>query len=294
MWNETVCKRCSHSHAPPCCASPFITASYREENIAWARQHSQTQLWMMVQSLSAAQNAFLSSPSEESAIVAVIAADVKRVGYVGVNLDVEGLPASESGTYTAFVAQVAAAVHAEGAKVSVDVPAPFEYGPGDPSVGAYDYQALGQIADQICVMAYSVHWPGTKPGPIAPLAWEKSVLAFGSAWVPGSKLVLGLPAYGYIWNDTSLGATAYWVSGMLNEAGQHGALVSADPASGENTFSYEDPGVSYTGWFVGGRGLAERVSLVQQAGWTGVIAWRLDYGVRDWWTPWQAAFVQYH
>ncbi len=264
-----------------------------EQNIAWARQHPQAQLWMMVQSMSSAQNAFLSSPSEESAIVAGIAADVKRVGYVGVNLDVEGLPASEGSSYTAFVAQVAAALHAEGAKVSVDVPAPFEYGPGQPNVGAYDYQALGQVADQIDVMAYSVHWPGTAPGPIAPLAWEKSVIAFGSQWVPPAKLVLGLPAYGYIWNDSTLGATAYWVSGMLNEAGAHGATMLADPSAGENTFTYQHSGGTYTGWFVGGQGLAARLSLVRDAAWAGVIAWRLDYGVRDWWTPWQQAFAAY-
>jgi len=263
------------------------------QNLAWARGNPQAQLWMMVQSLSASQNAFLSSPAEEAAIAAGIAADVRRVGYVGVNLDVEELPAAQGPAYTAFVAQVATLVHAEGAKVSVDVPAPFEYGPGDSTVGAYDYQALGRVADQVVVMAYSVHWPGTKPGPVAPLAWEHSVIAFGSQWVPPAKLVLGLPAYGYLWNDTTLGATAYWVSGMLNEAGKHGAPVMPDPTSGEDTFSYPGPGATYTGWFVGGRGLAARVAMAQQAGWAGVVGWRLDYGVRDWWGPWNAAFAEY-
>ena len=107
------------------------------------------------------------------------------------------------------------------------------------------------------------------------------------------KLLLGLPAYGYIWNDSTLGATAYWISGMQNEAAQHGAVVLADPTSGEDTFSYPGGTGQHTGWYVGGRGLTARIALAHQAGWGGVVAWRLDYGLGNWWPAWAAAYASY-
>lgn len=263
------------------------------QNLAWARAHPGTELWMMVQALTPEQDAFLGSPAQEAAIASGIAADVRRVGYAGVNLDVEEVPPSQGAAYSAFVAQVATLVHAEGARLSVDVPAPFSSAPGDPMVGAFDYRALGAAADQVVVMAYSYHWPGTRPGPVAPLSWEQYVLSFAAQWVPPSKLLLGLPAYGYIWNDSTLEATAYWISGMQNEAAQHGAVVLADPTSGEDTFSYPGGTGQHTGWYVGGRGLTARIALAHQAGWGGVVAWRLDYGLGNWWPAWAAAYASY-
>ena len=54
------------------------------------------------------------------------------------------------------------ALHARGYLVTVDVPMNDE---------AYDYEAIGRIADAVVLMAYDQHWATSAPGPIAARAW---------------------------------------------------------------------------------------------------------------------------
>ena len=263
------------------------------QTLEWAARHRGTQVWMMVQSMSPAQNAFLGNPQQEAAIIQSAVAAVRRAGYAGVNFDIEVPPASEQVAFTDFITQAAAALHAVGAKISVDVTVPIKLNPSSPVVGPYNYAALGAVCDQVILMTYSYHWPGSWPGPVAPLAWDQAALAFATHYMPASKVILGLPAYGYIWNQTTLSAGAYWVSGMFNQAGANGANVVYNPTAGEDTFQYSSPAGPQVGWFVGGRGLAARVRLAHHMNAGGVIAWRLDYGVHAWWAPWQELFATY-
>ena len=262
-------------------------------NLAWAAKHPDVEMWMMVQAMSAEQYAFLDSPTQEQSIISAVVTAVQRAGYAGVDFDIEVPLPAERAHFTAFIGQAAAALHAVGAKISVDVTVPIAPDPSTPDVGPYDYAALGAECDRVNLMTYSYHWPGGWPGPVAPLAWDQAALQFATRYIAPSKVMLGLPAYGYIWNQASLGATAYWVDGMHNEAAAHGAPITYDATSGENTFTYNADG-PHVGWFVDGQGLQERVALAHQMGIAGVIAWRLDYGVGSWWPQWTQLFAEFH
>ena len=262
------------------------------QNLAWAAQHPGTQMWMMVQAMGPSEYAFLNHPSQEQAIIASVVTAVRRAGYAGADFDIEVPPAADRTALTGFITQAAAALHAVGAKISVDVTMPIQPNPGSPDVGPYDYAALGAVCDRVNLMTYSYHWPGGWPGPVAPLPWDQAAIRFATRYIPPSKVVLGVPAYGYIWNQQTLGATAYWVSGMWNEANAHAASVSYQAAVGENTFAFND-GSPQVGWFVGGVGLRQRVQLAHQMGIKGIIAWRLDYGVHTWWPYWTQLFAEY-
>jgi hypothetical protein len=110
--------------------------------------------------------------------------------YDSVNLDFEGLGWNDTpeelsqvrADFTAFVTELAAALHEQGKELSLSLhPLNSDY-PG------YDYQALGLQADQIIIMAYDY---GTKPEPVDRV--EEAVrLACGS--VSPEKLVLGISA----------------------------------------------------------------------------------------------------
>ncbi|HWQ73730.1 MAG TPA: stalk domain-containing protein [Syntrophomonas sp.] len=110
--------------------------------------------------------------------------------YDSVNLDFEGLGWNDTpeelsqvrSDFTAFVTELAAALHEQSKELSLSLhPLNSDY-PG------YDYQALGLQADQIIIMAYDY---GTKPEPVDRVE-EAVQLAIGS--VSPEKLVLGISA----------------------------------------------------------------------------------------------------
>lgn len=69
-------------------------------------------------------------------------------GYAGVALDYEGLAPEQREPFTAFVTALADALHAQGLRLEVLVPAPSRTDSGwDP--GGYDWAALGRAADAL-------------------------------------------------------------------------------------------------------------------------------------------------
>lgn len=246
---------------------------------AWAAQNPQTQIWVMIQANSLS---FLAHPSQQAGLIQQVVAMVQRAGYAGVNFDVEGLSDANGPAYTTFITDAAAALHAIGVKISVAVPAltsPWR---------AYNYAALGQVCDQVVMMAYDYHYPGHAPGPIAPISWDQATIAYAKTQMPAQKIMLGLPQYGYIWNTQTDGALGYWESGMYNEAAANGATVTrVGGGTDEATFTYTVGGTPFVGWFVDGQGVADRLALAHQEGIGGVVGWRLDYPTPDWWAVWQ-------
>lgn len=130
--------------------------------------------------------ALLSSPESCQRAVEEILGEVQY--FDGVNLDLEGLGLSEKGTdlervrqqYTALASGLAQGLHAQGKTLSVSLHAP------NSSYQGYDYAALGQICDQVIIMAYDY---GSHPEPMSLVtqAVEKSL-----QYVPAHKLVLGI------------------------------------------------------------------------------------------------------
>ena len=131
---------------------------------------------------------FLSSPlAQERALRDILA----YVGpFRGVNLDIEGLGQRQSGEdleatrrkFTSFVELLAEALHRRGKTLSLSLHPLNSWYPG------YDWEALGQVADRIVIMAYG-YVPVDRPEPL-----EKVVEAVDLALevVPKEKLLLGL------------------------------------------------------------------------------------------------------
>ncbi len=259
--------------------------------LTWAAQHHATALWMMVQ---ASSLSFLTNAQQSQALLQDIVGIVRRAGYAGVDFDIEGVPAADGPAYTAFITRAAALLHAMGDEISVAVPSETATDLGQWWDAAYNYPELGRVVDQLIMMAYDYHYAGGTPGPISPLYWDRAVIAYASSVMQPSKVVLGMPAYGYIWNAATDAGTAYWESGMENEAHLYGATITRDAAADEATFSYQSGGATYVGWFVDARGAADRIALAHQAGIGGVMAWRLDYDTTDWWPAFAAALARWN
>lgn len=124
-------------------------------------------------------------------------------GLSGINLDFEGLYPADRAAYSSFVADLAAQLHAIASKLILSVPPKQADTASNTWTWPYDFASIGQSADFIQVMTYDQHFTGSAPGPVAGIDWMQTVLQYATSVVPASKVLLGLPAYGYDWNRTA-------------------------------------------------------------------------------------------
>jgi spore germination protein YaaH len=111
--------------------------------------------------------------------------------YRGLILDFEGQTPADTAALAAVVRAVADSAHRHRiAPVTVAVP-PAE------SI-AYAPRVL-RAADLLLVMLYDQHWATSPPGPIASPEWVASLLGTWVERAGASRIVAGLPAYGYAW-----------------------------------------------------------------------------------------------
>jgi spore germination protein YaaH len=121
--------------------------------------------------------AMLSSPGSRSQKVSELVGIAQQHHYDGLEIDFEQLfDGGDRAGYTAFMTELAQALHGAGLKVSAAVPA-LGTASVDEQQNAYDYAALSQSLDRIHLMGYDFHGSfSDHAGPIAPLGWIRGVL----------------------------------------------------------------------------------------------------------------------
>ena len=134
-------------------------------------------------------------------LVNQIVSAIQQYQLDGVNVDIENLTEVDKDNYTAFVKLLKERLPNDKA-LSVAVaanPNGWNYG----WQGSYDYKALGEIADDIVLMAYDEHFEGGVPGPVASISFVEASVKEALKYVPSNKLVLGVPFYGRYWNTNT-------------------------------------------------------------------------------------------
>jgi spore germination protein YaaH len=135
-------------------------------------------------------------------VAGAIAALAAAGDYRGLVLDFEGQTPADTAALAVVVRAVADSAHRRRiAPVAIAVP-PAE------SI-AYAPRVL-RGADLLLVMLYDQHWATSTPGPIASPEWVASLLSVWVAQAGASRIVAGLPAYGYAWApDASASVVSY-------------------------------------------------------------------------------------
>ena len=216
----------------------------------------------------------------QTAVQAIAHLVATRAGLSGVMVDFESLPAASGSDLTALVSAVRHALPA-GDTVGVAVgPKVADQQPGE---GLFQYGALGQVADLVQIMTYDMHDNSSGPGPIAATAWASRVATYAASVVPPSKVLLGVPAYGYDWTATGA-ATDVTVPQALALASRYGVTPLFDPASGEDHFHYTDgAGRTHTVWFESASGVAAKRALAVRLGLRGLAMWTIGGESPDFW-----------
>ena len=204
----------------------------------------------------------------------------------GVNLDFEGLGAADRAGFARFVAQLAAIVHRADPRyqVSIDTYGGSATDPG----GFFDIAALSPSVDAFFVMAYDMESPGraspnaalSGPGPT-----DAAAVKSYSSLVPPSKVILGVPFYGYDWATTSGAPGAAAISGPTPETyaqiARAGRLELWDTEGAVPWTSYQSGGTWHETYYDNPTSAALKAQLAEAHHLAGVGVWALGMDGND-------------
>jgi HAD superfamily hydrolase (TIGR01509 family) len=248
--------------------------------------------------------AILADPGRRARHVDAVVAFAADGGFAGIDLDYEQFAFADGRdtwratrpNWVAFVTELADRLHADGRTLTVSVPPVYDaQRTARSGYWVYDYGAIAPVVDRIRVMAYDYSNSSSDPGPIAPLDWVRRIVA-GTTAAAGdpSKLVLGVPLYGYNWPvatsgdcpDGRMPGLRTVMARSVDELAQRrNATPVHDDTTGEWSFSYRlvagDGASACTQTrqvnYVGADGIQQRVELALDAGFAGAALFALGY-----------------
>lgn len=171
--------------------------------VAAARQRGVPVIPSIYDSTSAGvMSSVIANPTLRAQHVNAIVSLVMDKGFDGIDLDYEVWAFSQRSewdtikpNWITFVTSLANALHARGKVLSMTVP-PVWSG-GTRGYWVYAQPELAPVVDRIRLMVYD--WSVSAPGPVSPMFWVDSVIAYSSSIAPPEKLQLGVPTYGRHW-----------------------------------------------------------------------------------------------
>jgi len=250
--------------------------------VEWAAG-SNVQVWAMLGNHSNDEwtDYVLSDKARRDAVIKQVAHYALQYGFSGINLDFENVKPENRSVFTTFVTDLAAALHATGRKLSVDVSPDT----GTDWTDAFDYQALGQAADYVVLMGYDEHWNASPiAGSVSSLPWLRRSLDNLLADVKPAKIIAALPFYTRDW---TLGATVQSEDLTLVEQGERierrQAVSQWNSALAQYEANYSWGGASHRIWTEDSRSLSQKYAMGAERGIAGFAYWFIDAETTDVW-----------
>ncbi|HEU4719494.1 MAG TPA: glycosyl hydrolase family 18 protein [Bacteroidia bacterium] len=257
--------------------------------------------------LFSSHSTFLGSATAMQNFISDIISDLQARGGKGVNIDFEGMTASNSAPFTAFIQNLSTQLHAAipGSEVSIALYA-VDWS------AVFDIPNLSPYVDLFIIMGYDYYWSGsTTAGPEDPLydfetsynyTLTRSITYYLKQGMPASKLLLGLPYYGREWETTGSSAPsattgAYTATKTFSTVMANTNGYYSSPQWEPNSFSVYYPYQVSANWrqcFCDNDfSMRKRFDIVNQRNIGGIGIWALGYddGYMDFWNAIQDKFT---
>lgn len=179
-------------------------------NVAWAMPRFRAAGLTVIPSIADASGrgrmaATLADPASRAAHIADLVALVMDNGYDGLDINYENFAFSDGRAtwdatqpnWTAFVAELSAALRAQGKVLSVTIPGPCDTANrcgGRNGYWVYNLPGIAPYADRVRIMAYD--FTVQSIGPIAPIGWVRANVQHAVTVMDPAKLQIGVPTYG--------------------------------------------------------------------------------------------------
>jgi spore germination protein YaaH len=217
----------------------------------------------------------IGKPEARAEHIAKILELVEKHNFDGVNIDYEFLEDSQTADFSAFVQELATALHAKGKTLAIAIHAQT---PGSETRGQ-DLPSL-TAADMLVFMTYDQHWETSDPGANAEIGWMREVLQYARRFqIPMQKISFGIPLDGYDWPKTEDGwgpADDVQYAEAISLAEMHEAAIEFDDRVQAPYFTYTDrDDVEREVWFENVESFKPRYELAKEFGVGSVALWRL-------------------
>lgn len=204
---------------------------------------------------------------------------MEQKGYQGLDIDFEYILAKDRDSFTLFVANLTDQLNELGYRVSVAL-APKTS--GEQSGLLYegkDYQALGEAANQVLLMTYEWGYTYSAPMAVAPLNKVREVVEYAITEIPASKIIMGIPNYGYDWPlPYKKGVTRAQTVGNVEAvriAIDNDAEIKYDETAQSPYFKYYKEGIQHEVWFEDVRSIQQKLNLVAEYSLRGIGYWQI-------------------
>lgn len=226
----------------------------------------------------------LQSEAKRKALIDNIYSQLKKHGYSGVEIDFENVPPECKTNYSQFIKELSQKLKPNGFTVACAVPA--KTGNSSESwLNGYDYSEIGKYADRVLIMSYDQHWPGGSPGPVASIEWVEKVCKYASETIDNTKILLGIPLYGYDWPIDGGTGKAVTMSAVNGYISTYGGKIEWDDYSKSPYYKYKDnKGKERIVWFENVQSAQFKFQLAKKYNFKGIGMWRLGLETSDFWT----------
>ncbi len=218
-------------------------------------------------------NLLLHDPQLSMLFTTSLIREAKTNSYSGWDIDWEEKDTGDKDAFTNFIHDLAEQLHQHALKLAVTVQAKADDSDAYGDTKIEDWKKLASSADEIRIMAYDFHYDKSDPGAITPLDDLEAVLDYAEKMVPKDKIVLGVPMYGYDWNQK--GGTAIQYDDGMSSINKYSGTVTRDPASEELVGTYSSLLDSHTLWFTDKKSILRILYIANNYDVTKIAFWRL-------------------
>jgi spore germination protein len=198
---------------------------------------------------------------------------VQQKGYDGVSIDFEFVPPPRRNDFNTFLSDLKRAL---GNRIlQVNVHAKTEDVPTNRIIGAYDYKAIGEIADIVGVMTIDYGYPTGPPNPVAPIWWVEQVVQYSIQLIPPSKLQISIAMYGYDWRLIDNFTTAMSNLNAQNLAISNKVSIQYDDYASAPWYRYWIRTEEHVVWFGDIRSVIEKYKLIDYYQLLGTTYWHI-------------------
>jgi len=232
----------------------------------------------------------LSSASRRKNIIDQIAGLVREFNLDGINIDFESMGRETVRFFELFIAELYEKLKPMEITLSVDIPFPVSE-----ILEIYNLELLSGGSDYLVLMAYNQHRED-RAGPMAAIGWVRQGIEETLQYVPGEKLILGIPFFTRVWTENREGGA----SGLSSvQGGMKETYEMFDKAAGvwgrdrttEQIYSeYEKDLKRYRVWLEDEHSISLKLDAINDYNLAGMSAWRRGWEWEEIWDMINAYF----
>ena len=233
----------------------------------------------------------LANAENRRALIANLLAVIQENGFAGIEIDIENIYPRDRELFNQLIKELAEALAPGQYILSVALPARLDGQTGLSWSDSFDYQTVGRYAHQVVIMTYDEHGVFGGPGPVASLPWVEKVICSVLREIPPAKVILGIPAYGFDWNEDR--EQPRYISSAIATATarRYGQAINWDEKAQVPCFTYVDEnGSRHAVYFESASSWAGKLDLAVKYNLGGVAVWRLGLEDPEGWAVLKSKF----